>query len=54
MQKPLRCRLHCTHEVREDPETKERYEVCVRCDATATGAEPPRSRRAGIAGAGFN
>jgi hypothetical protein len=31
--KPLRCRLRLHWEDRENPETRDRYEVCVRCDA---------------------
>lgn len=34
MAKPLKCRLRLhAWESRTNPETRERYEVCVRCDA---------------------
>lgn len=56
MQKPLRCRLRLhSWEVRENPETRERYEVCVRCDAYRDrGRAAPGAGAAGITGAGFN
>jgi hypothetical protein len=55
MTKPLRCRLRLHHwETRENPETRERYEVCGRCDTYRDrGAAAPGAGAAGMTGTGF-
>lgn len=53
MEKPAKCRLgrHDWDE-RENPETRERYEVCVSCDAyREQGRAAPGAGAAGAAGA---
>ena len=55
MEKPLRCRLKL-HDwaTRENPETRERYEVCLRCDAYRDrGRAAPGAGAAGLTGSGF-
>jgi hypothetical protein len=55
MRKPLRCRLGIhAWETRENPETRERYEVCVRCDTYRDpGQAAPGAGAAGVTGMGF-
>jgi len=54
MAKPLKCRLKLhAWEDRENPETRERYEVCVRCDAYRDrGRAAPGAGAAGAQGLG--
>ena len=54
MDKPLRCRLKL-HDwaTRANPETRERYEVCLRCDAYRDrGRAAPGAGAAGVIGSG--
>jgi hypothetical protein len=53
--KPLRCRLRFhAWEDRENPETRERYQVCVRCNAYRDrGGAAPGAGAAGVTGIGF-
>jgi hypothetical protein len=53
--KPLRCRLRLhAWEDRENPETRDRYQVCVRCDAYRDrGRAAPGAGAAGVTGMGF-
>lgn len=55
MRKPLRCRLGIhAWETRENPETRERYEVCIRCDTYRDpGQAAPGAGAAGVTGMGF-
>ncbi|MCW2805520.1 MAG: hypothetical protein QOF52_876 [Propionibacteriaceae bacterium] len=55
MAKSWKCRLKLhSWEGRTNPETKERYEVCVRCDAYRDrGNAAPGSGAAGVTGMGF-
>jgi len=53
MAKPLKCRLKLhTWERRENPESHDHYEVCVRCDAYRDrGSAAPGAGAAGAMGA---
>ena len=53
--KALRCRLRLhAWEDRENPETRERFQVCVRCDAYRDkGRVAPGAGAAGVTGMGF-
>lgn len=53
MTKPFRCRLRVHDwEQRQNPETRERYEVCLRCDTYRDrGRAVPGAGAAGAAGA---
>lgn len=53
--KPLRCRLRLHNwEDRENPETHERYQVCLRCNAYRDrGNAAPGAGAAGVTGAGI-
>lgn len=55
MGKPLRCRLRMhAWDTRENQETRERYEVCTRCDAYRDrGRAAPGAGAAGITGSGI-
>jgi hypothetical protein len=55
MAKPLRCRLKLhAWATRNNPETRERYEVCLRCDAYRDrGRAAPGAGAAGMTGSGF-
>jgi hypothetical protein len=55
MAKSWKCRLKLhAWEGRTNPETNERYEVCVRCDAYRDrGNAAPGSGAAGVTGMGF-
>jgi hypothetical protein len=55
MAKPLKCRLRLHNwEDREDPETHERYQVCLRCNAYRDrGNAAPGAGAAGVTGAGI-
>lgn len=55
MAQPLRCRfrLHDWAD-RQNPETKEQYQVCLRCDAYREKARAaPGAGAAGVTGSGF-
>ena len=53
--KALSCRLRLhAWEDRENPETRDRYQVCVRCDAYRDkGRVAPGAGAAGVTGMGF-
>jgi hypothetical protein len=53
--KPLRCRLRFhAWEDRENPETRDRYQVCVHCNAYRDrGTAAPGAGAAGITGTGL-
>ena len=53
--RPLRCRLHLHQwDERENPETRERYEICLRCDAYRERPRAaPGAGAAGAAGGGM-
>jgi hypothetical protein len=53
--KPLRCRLRLhAWDDRENPETGDRYQVCVRCDAYRDkGRAAPGAGAAGVIGTGI-
>ena len=55
MPKPLRCRLRFhAWEDRENPETRDRYQVCVRCNAYRDrGSAAPGAGAAGVTGSGL-
>jgi hypothetical protein len=55
MAKPLKCRLRLHNwEDRENPETHERYQVCLRCNAYRDrGNAAPGAGAAGVTGAGI-
>lgn len=55
MARTLRCRLHLHDwEQRVNPETRERYEVCLRCDTYGDrGRAAPGAGAAGAGSAGF-
>jgi hypothetical protein len=53
MAKPLRCRLRLHRwEYRENPETQEHYEICVRCDAYRDRGTSPWGGSGGAWGIG--
>ena len=53
--RPLKCRLRLHNwEDRENPETHERYQVCLRCNAYRDrGNAAPGAGAAGVTGAGI-
>ena len=53
--KPLKCRLRLRNwEHRENPETHERYQVCLRCNAYRDrGNAAPGAGAAGVTGTGI-
>lgn len=55
MAKPLKCRLRLhSWEHRENPETHEYYQVCLRCNAYRDkGDAAPGAGAAGVTGAGI-